>query len=245
MMHSEYIYPALVLVTGYLVLGITGFGSALVVVPLLAKQWPLPEVVALAILLDIPASILHGGLNLKQVQWAELRQLLPGMAIGTLVGLWLLGALDRRWPLFFLGLYVVFVGIRALLPRHQAPGPTARGWAYFAGTLIGVIEVMFATAGPAVVAWLQRRADNVGAVRATVPVVMVLAGSIAVGVLFGTGKIDPSVIGPRWLLGVPIALSAVALGNRVAGRIPIWFMRRILAVLLTISGLSLMQHVLV
>ena len=65
---QEWLYPAGVIFTGYLVLGITGFGSALVTVPLLAWIWPLPEVVALAILLDVPASLLHGGLNFRQVR---------------------------------------------------------------------------------------------------------------------------------------------------------------------------------
>ena len=40
----EWLSVAVVLL-GYTVLGLTGFGSALVIVPLLAWQWPLPEVV--------------------------------------------------------------------------------------------------------------------------------------------------------------------------------------------------------
>lgn len=72
---------------GYLVLGLTGFGSALVIVPLLAWHWPLPEVVVLTLLLDLPASLMHSGLNWRQVQWAELRRLLPGMVVGTAIGL--------------------------------------------------------------------------------------------------------------------------------------------------------------
>ena len=38
----ELAYPAFVVLLGYVVLGITGFGSALVIVPLLAWRWPLP-----------------------------------------------------------------------------------------------------------------------------------------------------------------------------------------------------------
>ena len=71
----------LVVLTGYTVLGLTGFGSALVIVPLLAWQWPLPEVVALVLVLDLPASLMHSGLNWRQVQWTELRKLLPGMVL--------------------------------------------------------------------------------------------------------------------------------------------------------------------
>src|SRR5690606_40794132 len=87
----------------------------------------------------------------------EMRRLLPGMAIGTLAGLLLLGVLDRRWPLFILGLYVAFVGIRALVPSSKPSARPSALWAHPVGALIGVIEVMFATAGPVVLAWLHRR----------------------------------------------------------------------------------------
>ncbi|WP_397474785.1 sulfite exporter TauE/SafE family protein [Pusillimonas sp.] len=237
------VYPALVLSVGYLVLGLTGFGSALIVVPLLANRWPLAEVVAMAILLDIPASMLHGGLNMRQVQWAELRRLLPGMAIGAIAGLWLLGQLDRRWPLFALGCYVVFVGARALLPRSHGAATLSPAWGHPVGALVGLIHVMFATAGPVVVTWLQRRLGSAAAVRATVPVIMVLVGSIAVSVLWTSGQVDADVVMSRWLYGIPIALGGVLLGNRCAARLSPLMMERLLAALLMVSGLSLMQHV--
>ncbi|HQQ70689.1 MAG TPA: sulfite exporter TauE/SafE family protein, partial [Alicycliphilus sp.] len=111
---QDMLYPAAVVLLGYTVLGITGFGSALVIVPLLAWRWPLAEVVPLVLLLDLPASLLLGGLNLRHVNLAELRRLLPGMVAGALAGLWLSGQLPGRWPLLALGLYVAAVGARAL-----------------------------------------------------------------------------------------------------------------------------------
>ncbi len=237
----EWFYPVTVLLAGYIVLGITGFGSALVVVPLLARQWPLAEVVALAILLDVPASMLHGGLNLRQVRWAELSRLVPGLALGSLAGLWLMGRLDQRWLLLALGAYVVFVGLRALLPRAPA-SPVAAACSHPVGSLVGVIEVMFATAGPVVVAWLHRRLDDVQGLRATVPVVMVLAGSIAVGVLGASHQVDLAALMPRWLVAMPVAVLGVVVGNRVAARISPVLMKRVMAVLLAASGFALMRR---
>jgi uncharacterized protein len=236
-----WLYPAAVILTAYLVLGITGMGSALVVVPLLAGHWPLPEVVALAILLDIPASILHSGLNVKQVRWPELVRLVPGIAVGSLAGLWLLGALSKTWPLLVLGLYIVFVSVRALLPLRQAK-PAAPAWGHLAGMLIGLINVMFATAGPIVVAWLQRRLNEVAELRASVPVVMVLAGSIAIGALWTSGQLELQRIGPRWMMALPVAAAGVVIGNRIAARIPPLLMKRMLSVLLLAAGLSLIRQ---
>jgi uncharacterized protein len=239
----EWLYPAGVLLAGYLVLGITGFGSALVTVPLLAWIWPLPEVVALAILLDIPASMLHGGLNIRQVRWQALGAMLPRMAVGTLAGLWLLGELDKRWPLFILGLYIVAVGLRTLRQTAPLSNRAHSPLGYHLGSgLIGIIEVMFATAGPVVLVLLQRRLREIAEIRATVPVVMVVAGSVAIAVLAASGQVDQGQTLERWLIGLPIAALGVVMGNRLARHIPPTVMRRTIAVLLVASGLSLTRH---
>ena len=243
MPETDWLIPAAIVLGGYVVMGITGFGSALVLVPLLASRWPLPEVVALAILLDLPTCVVHGVLNRHQVRWRELARLVPGMAAGTLAGLWLLGTLDKTWPLLLLGAWVVVVGVRALLPVAW-PAPARTGWSHVAGLLVGVIEVMFATAGPVVVAWFQRRMSEAAALRATVPVVMILAGSIAIAVLWSSGQASMSSVGPRWLAALPVAVAGVVLGNRVAVHIPPALMKRLLAALLAISGLALIRHAL-
>ena len=240
----EWLYPAVVLGLGYLVLGITGFGSALVTVPLLAWIWPLPEVVVLAILLDIPASMLHGGLNFRQVRWSALTVMLPGMAVGSVVGLWLLGQLDKRWPLFVLGIYIAIVGIRALRAAAIPATSTASRWSYHAGsTVLGIVEVMFATAGPVVLALLQRRLPNVAEIRATVPVVMVVAGSVAIAVLAISDQVNSAQTFERWIIGLPIAALGVLIGNRLAKQIPAVIMKRTIALLLIASGLSLTRHI--
>jgi uncharacterized protein len=108
-----------------------------------------------------------------------------------------------------------------------------------------VIEVMFATAGPVILAMLQRRLSAIADIRATAPVVMVMAGSIAIAMLLGSGKIDGGSIMQRWLLVLPIAGLGVALGNGVAKHINQALMRRLMAGLLVLSGLMLAGRFLV
>lgn len=237
----DWIYPLSVTFIAYVVMGITGFGSALVLVPLLARKWPLVEVVTIAISLDIPASILHGGLNLKQVRLNELLRIMPGMAVGATLGLWLATQIDKEWMLLALGLYVAFVGLRSLSPKGL-PRSAHKYWANVAGLLIGMVEVMFATAGPVVLVWLQRRLKDVAEIRATVPVVMVLAGSIALVILGNSEQINFETVMPRWYGTLPMAAVGVVVGNRLASHIQPLPMKRFMAVLLTLSGLSLTRH---
>jgi len=235
----EWLYPLGVVLLGYTVLGLTGFGSALVIVPLLAWQWPLPEVVAMTLLMDVPASAFHSGLNWRQVQWRELRRLLPGLVAGTLLGLWLMQHLQTRWPLLLLGLYVAGVGVHALRPagvpvRH--PGPL---WAGPVGTAIGVVEQIFGTAGPLVVAWLSRRLSDVQQVRASIPMIITVAASTVLASMAWDGRLSKAVLWQRWGMLIGVALLGVWLGHRVAHRVPVARLRQIICGLLVVSGLML------
>lgn len=240
----ELLYPAAVVLLGYVVLGITGFGSALVIVPLLAWHWPLPEVVALTLLMDVPASLLHGGLNLRQVNTAELRRLLPGMVAGALAGLWLSQVLSARWPLLVLGLYVAAVGLQALRPAAERRAWSPR-WATAMGSAIGTVEMLFGTAGPLVVAWLSRRLPDVQALRATTPVVIATSACAVLLTMGASGRLSQPELWQRWLLLMGLAVAGVLLGNRLARLVSPMALRRVICGLLVVSGLCLLAQALV
>lgn len=239
----ELLYPAAVVLLGYVVLGITGFGSALVIVPLLAWHWPLPEVVALTLLMDVPASLLHGGLNLRQVNTAELRRLLPGMVAGALAGLWLSQVLSARWPLLVLGLYVATVGLQALRPAAERHAWSPR-WATPMGSAIGTVEMLFGTAGPLVVAWLSRRLPDVQALRATTPVAIAASACAVLLTMGASGRLSQPELWQRWLLLMGLAVAGVLLGNRLARLVSPLALRRVICGLLVVSGLCLLGQAL-
>lgn len=230
-MLSEVLWALPCVLAGYLVLGLTGFGSALIIVPLLAWQWPLPEVVALALMLDLPASLMHSGLNWRRVRWAELRRLLPGMLLGTLAGLWLSHQLESRWPLLALGLYVAVVGVRALRQGRVTETLHPR-WGVVYGTGVGMVEMMFGTAGPVVVAWLTRRLPDPHQVRATIPMVISVAVLAVLTGMAWEGRMSEPALWQRWLLLIVPALAGVWLAHRV----PVPRLRQVICALLVVSG---------
>ena len=238
-MMTEWGYCAGVVLLGYTVLGLTGFGSALVIVPLLAWHWPLPEVVALTLLMDVPASAFHSGLNWRQVQWHELRRLLPGLVLGTLAGLWLMPHLQSRWPLLVLGLYVAAVGLNALRPHWAVARQPAPAWAWPVGAAIGLVEMLFGTAGPLVVAWLSRRVTDAQQMRASTPTIITVAASTVLVGMAWDGRLASPLLWQRWTVLMGVALLGVWLGHRVAHRVPVARLRQIICGLLVVSGLML------
>ncbi len=108
-------YPVLVVVLGYVALGLTGFASALISVPLRAWRWPLVEVVplvlawlarrgfdaramrattpALAVLATLAMMVVNGRLS-SPALWQRLTRLLPIAVVGVVAG----HALAHRVP---------------------------------------------------------------------------------------------------------------------------------------------------
>ena len=241
----EFALPSLAVLLGYVVLGITGFGSALIIVPLLSWIWPLPEVVALTLLLDLPACVMHGGLNLRQVRWDEVRRMLPGMLFGSLLGLWLVRILEPHWPLFFLGLYIAAVGVKLLRRPALAHAGLPDNASTAAGAVAGTVETMFGCAGPVLVTWLRWRLPDVLQMRATAPALIACSASIVIAGLGATGRLSSSELWWRWLLMAGFALAGVVLGDRLARHVPPPVLMRWVAILLIVSGLLLTKHVLV
>ncbi len=240
-------YAALVASLGYVVLGLTGFGSALIAVPLLAWRWPLVEVVPMVLVMDAITSILLGGLNLREVRWGELRYLGPGMLLGGLLGLWLAARATSAWPLLVLGVYVAWVGAQALRarPAHAAarPMPAAwQGWLYGGG--VGLVLMLFATGGPLLLAWLARRGLDARAMRATTPALAVVAVAAVLAMMAAHGRFNNPVMGQRLLILLPIAIAGVLLGHALAHRVPTEALRRVICGLLIVSGVMLMLNAL-
>jgi uncharacterized protein len=240
---DAWIAPALVVLLAYTVLGVVGFGSALIAVPLLSWQWPLPQVVAVVVSIDVIASSLHGGLNLRSVQWRSIAQLLPGTLLGVALALFWLQGLPPQWPLLALGLYVVWVGARALLPPkpglQRPPGMMYTG---LVGIAVGVIELLFGTAGPPIVAWLTRQLQDVRLVRATAPVTMVFVSIIALVGMASDGRMVSTAHWQRFAVLTPVALLGVTLGHRLAGKLPDASIRKAVCSLLVLSGVALVAR---
>ena len=86
-----------ILMSAYFIRGITGFGSGLISVPLLALSQPLQFAVPLVLALDFTASVILGGTNSKKANWGEIKLLVPAGKSLTLDSGDLAGASTPPW----------------------------------------------------------------------------------------------------------------------------------------------------
>lgn len=237
--HPFPVFQSGVVFLGYFVLGIAGFGSALIIIPLLAWHWPLTLIVPLVLMTDIPTSMFHTGLNVRQVAWRELPRLLPSVSAGAMAGVVMITLTSGHWLLGVLGLYVTWVGVKGLRSSGTFVPATRTGHRDLAGFLMGMVETMFGVAGPIVMMWLTKRLQDPHELRATIPTAIVLLSSMAVAGAALAGSLNQIEVW-RWVIVLmPFAFFGVWCGNRVATRANPRALQPILYGLLTLSGVML------
>jgi uncharacterized protein len=163
---ADMIMVICIVTSAYFIRGITGFGSGLISVPLLALSFPLTFAIPLILALDFTASIALGGINRKETQWGEIKFLLPAGLLGGAIGIYALLKLPPTPVLVALGIFTMFFGFRNVFGLNPE-GQVHRGWAIPAGFAGGATGALFGVGSPPYVMYLSRRLQEKGQMRAT------------------------------------------------------------------------------
>lgn len=231
-----------ILLSAFFIRGITGFGSALISVPLLALSHPLQFAVPLILALDFTASSILGGVNIKKADWAEIRILLPFGAIGACIGAFALLKLPANPVLLMLGVFTMYSGFRNIY-GVQAAGRISRAWALPAGLAGGAAGALFGTGSPPYIIYLTRRLLDKGAVRATFSWLIAIDGGFRLGLFLIAGLLFDPNLQIAYALGiVPMALGLYA-GNKVHLDMTKEGMLKVVGTLLMMSGAILFVKV--
>ena len=242
-MPVEYPILAAIAFLGSIVFGATGFGAALVAMPLATHFVPLPFALAVYALADIANSYSVGLEKPTNAVKGEYLRLVPMILVGTVAGVTVLVNLPRTASMVALGAFVIAYAVYALFPRGSQL-VIAQGWAWLAGFAGGVTSALFGAGGPPYVIYLSQRGLSKEAFRATLGLVTMTSISLRVIAFLLTGLLlDPLV----WLaaaLAVPAALAGVAVGRRIFLKASKEQLARVIAALLLASGGSLVLRAL-
>ena len=202
---------ALIVTLAYTVYGLTGFGAAIVGIPLLAHFLPLRFAVPMMLVFDLFAGLLLGLKQRKHLDKKELLRLLPYLSIGMAAGATLLTLASERWLLLLLGSFVLSYAGWSLLSK-VAPAPVAAVWAIPAGVVGGALTALYGTGGPIYMIYLARRLPDKTVMRATIGVLIFGTALIRLVLFTGSGFYTQ-----RGLLPLAFALLPCALIGYLAG----------------------------
>jgi len=227
-----------IVLSAYFIRGITGFGSGLISVPLLALSHPLQFAVPLVLALDFTASLSLGGLNRRQTDWSEIKLLLPAGLVGGAVGVLALLTLPTTPVLIALGVFTMFFGFRNVFGL-QPTSKLSQAWAIPAGFAGGATGALFGVGSPPYIMYLTRRLLDKSVVRATFSWLIAIDGGFRlVWFLFAGLLLDRKLIIGYVLCLVPMAIGLYS-GNKVHLDMTSEGMLKAVGTLLVISGAML------
>jgi len=229
---------ALVMFLARFVMGLTGFGIALVAVAFL--PWLMSPVTAIVVL-TIYALVFSLAVIVQlrhDLTPRALLDLLIGTVVGTPLGVWVLATLPVSALNRLIGLVLVIVVVlelRGVMPRRLV----GRAWGLATGFLSGLIGGAVGTPGPPVIVYATTQGWSPRTMKAnTMGFFVVNQGAILIA-YWWAGLLTREVATVAATFALP-ALAGVGAGVALFGRLdPVRF-RRIIFGLLLISGLILL-----
>ena len=226
---------------GALIFGITGFGAALVTIPLATHFVSLKFALALFVLVDLAAALSVGLENPKNAVRAEWTRLVPMILVGTALGVTLLVNLPRSASMLLLGLFVLAFGVYTLLP-HGRNRIIAPGWAWLAGLTGGITSTVFGAGGPPYAIYLSQRGLTKEQFRATMGFATMTSISVRALAFVLTGMLLVPDVWVKAMAAIPAGLAGIWVARKVFRRISREVLLRVVAVLLVASGISLISR---
>lgn len=197
-----------------LIQGLSGFGSALVAVPLLALLLPVETVVPLMAMLGTAISAfnlmhLHHAVRLNSVT-----RLLAGYLLGTPVGLYFLTRAPEAVILGSLGLFISGYALLSLAGR-QPRAAWLREWRIGLGAISGALGAAFSTNGPPVILHVAAHTEwEADRKKATLVVFFLISSGITVLAHGASGLVTGRIL--HWFLwSTPMLLAGTLTGIRI------------------------------
>ncbi|MBE0619329.1 MAG: sulfite exporter TauE/SafE family protein [Burkholderiales bacterium] len=228
---------------GSIVYGLTGFGAALVTIPLATHFVPLPFALSVYALMDLGNALRIGLHRPGDAVKGELARMVPLVLVGTIVGVTALVNLPRAGAMLALGVFVLLYAAYSLL-RRPGGAIVGTGWAYLAGFVGGITSTLFGAGGPPYAIYLSHRPLAKEQFRATLTLTTVFSIGMRVVAFALTGLLLKREVLLAAVAVLPAAFLGVSLASRLFQRVSHALLLRLVALLLLATGASLVARAL-
>lgn len=231
----------LVMIVAYTVFGLSGFGSTIISVPILAHFLPLGYVVPLMAVIDMVCATFIGGTGRQHVARAELKAIVPLMFVGFVLGATVLVGVPDRYLRAALGVFAAAIGVYSIF-NPSLTRTISRLWCLPAGIAGGALSTVFGAGGPVYAVYLSGRLRDKSEIRATVSTLISISAFSRAVVYAVTGLLLKLSILAGLVVLAPFAWIGLKLGGRIHLGLTQEQMRRGVGGLLVLTGLSLLAR---
>jgi len=232
---QTYVWVCLIFFASGFVQGVSGFGSVLLSLPLLAIFLDIKIVIPLSALAGISVSYVLLYQLRRHLDWKKILPIFTGAALGIPVGVLFLKRLDTDTIECILGIILILYAVYGLFFRSSIKGIDQR-WAYVYGFLGGCLGAALSAGGPPVIVYTSLQAWSKDQIKATIQGFFVTAGTGVVASFAVAGVVTGTVI-RFYCLSFPLLMLGTFLGARLYGLLKEELYRIIMFILLGFLGI--------
>src|SRR5450631_1644469 len=233
-----------IIVVGYTVFGLSGFGSTVISVPVLAHFLPVSYLVPLMALLDLASACLVGTASREHISRPEMKRIIPWMFVGFVVGVTLLKGVPDDYLRTALGIFAMSVGVYSIF-NPTVLGTFSAWWSVPAGIVGGAIATIFGAAGPIYSTYLAGRLKDKSEIRATISALISISAFTRAVMYAVMGLMLHAPIFAGFVVLAPFVWVGLKLGDRIHVGLSQQQMRRAIGCVLVLTGGSLLVRVFV
>jgi uncharacterized membrane protein YfcA len=220
--------------------GLSGFGSILLSLPLLAIFLDIKTVIPLVGLIGLCITIILFIQLWKHLDWRKVYPLFLGALPGIPIGVYFLKKLDEDFIQWILGIILVTYSLYNLLFLSTNKG-IREGWAYLFGFFTGCLGGALGAPGPAAIVYTSLQNWSKDTIKVTLQGVFLIAFSEVV-FFHAVSGITTAAVFRFFLISLPFLFLGTYTGSLFYGRIQEAYYKRILLVLLALLGMFMIYR---
>jgi len=232
---ASFMFIGLIIFFAFFIRSLTGFGSSLISIPLLALWLDLKFTIPFVTLFEVGISLLLIKSVWRKISWSMVGPMIVGAIVGVALGSALLNLLADAALKKILGGVIILVALNLLRGVDQTTSPLSAYWGGLAGGLGGFLGGMFGASGPPYVAYLSFQLKDKAVLRASLIGLFTVEQTWRAGVFTMGGLITKDMLELAFWL-TPVLIAGTILGHKVHFGVNEIRFRQIVALLLLISG---------
>jgi len=229
-----YLWVGFVLFLAGFTNGLSGFGVALLAIPLLAILLDVKTVVPLVALAGLTTHIIVLVQLRHHFDWNKILPLILSAIPGVAVGALFLKHLDRAIILYILGILLIVYSVYSLFLRIPVRD-LKKGWVYPFGFLAGVLGGALSAQGPPVIVYTSMQAWSKDQIKVTLQGFFILSGIIVILFHILNGITTLYVL-KLYGTSIPMLFIGTYIGSLFYGRIQEEGYRKLVLIILLVLG---------
>lgn len=241
-MDLMFITIPVIVIIAYIIKSVTGFGTSLLLIPVLSYYFDLKTSVAIAALGDVLSSGIIAYRDRQNFKIPDLKELAIGLFIGTIFGVLALNNINSEILKKFLAIFIItYLIIQSAIPKIQITNQKEKSvLGYIFGLIGGIFGGLFNLNGPAVFIYTNSIFSDKNQIRANM-VLIFLADSIWRTTLFSiNGTLNFETFKSFLILVLPALIIGILIGSNIDRILPTKHFHFASKTLLVISGLKLL-----